>query len=49
MKVLKDLSLKIQSGQTVALVGTSGSGKSTAIQLIQRFYDVDSGEVIIRA
>ena len=45
MKVLKDLSLHIQNGQTVALVGTSGSGKSTIVQLLQRFYDVDSGEV----
>ena len=46
MKVLKDLSLNIQDGQTIALVGSSGSGKSTIIQLIQRFYDVECGEVI---
>lgn len=45
LKVLKDLSLTIQDGQTIALVGTSGSGKSTIVQLLQRFYDVDSGEV----
>ena len=45
VKVLKDLSLNIQDGQTVALVGSSGSGKSTRVQLLQRFYDVDCGEV----
>lgn len=45
VKVLDDLSLTIQDGQTIALVGTSGSGKSTIVQLLQRFYDVDSGEV----
>lgn len=47
MKVLNDLSLNVQDGQTVALVGSSGSGKSTIVQLIQRFYDVQCGEVII--
>ena len=40
-----DVSLKVEVGQTVALVGPSGCGKSTVVQLIQRFYDVDSGEV----
>ena len=39
--------MKIEKGQTVALVGASGCGKSTVMQLIQRFYDVDSGEVRI--
>ncbi|XP_042418399.1 putative ABC transporter B family member 8 isoform X2 [Zingiber officinale] len=43
--VLRDFSLRVPAGQTVALVGTSGSGKSTAIALLQRFYDVDAGEV----
>ena len=37
----------MKSGQTVALVGSSGCGKSTCIQLLQRFYDVDSGSVLV--
>lgn len=37
--------MKIPSGKTIALCGSSGCGKSTAIQLIQRFYDPDQGEV----
>ncbi|XP_053323209.1 ATP-binding cassette sub-family B member 5-like isoform X2 [Spea bombifrons] len=44
--VLEDLSLKIKKGQTVAFVGSSGCGKSTSIQLIQRFYDPRQGEVL---
>ena len=43
--VLKGLSLQIPHGKCVALVGSSGCGKSTCIQLIQRFYDPDSGTV----
>nr|XP_006814548.1 PREDICTED: multidrug resistance protein 1-like [Saccoglossus kowalevskii] len=43
IQVLKGISLTIDVGQTVALVGSSGSGKSTAVQLIQRFYDVMKG------
>lgn len=43
--VLKDFDLKIEAGKTVALVGGSGSGKSTAITLIQRFYDANGGAV----
>ncbi|KAJ8768722.1 hypothetical protein K2173_023626 [Erythroxylum novogranatense] len=45
--VLKDLTLKVEAGKTVALVGASGSGKSTAIALVQRFYDVEGGTVKI--
>ena len=45
VQVLRGLNLKINAGQTVALVGPSGCGKSTTIQLIQRFYDAHSGEV----
>ncbi|KAF7813877.1 putative ABC transporter B family member 8 [Senna tora] len=43
--VLKDFNLQVESGKTVALVGASGSGKSTAIALVQRFYDADEGVV----
>ncbi|XP_042516405.1 putative ABC transporter B family member 8 [Macadamia integrifolia] len=43
--VLENFNLKVQAGETVALVGASGSGKSTAIALVQRFYDADSGFV----
>ncbi|RXH74628.1 hypothetical protein DVH24_029349 [Malus domestica] len=43
--VLKDFNLKVEAGRTIALVGASGSGKSTAIALLQRFYDADDGVV----
>ena len=49
LQVLRGLDLKISSGQTVALVGPSGCGKSTIVQLIQRFYDVDAGQVNVVA
>ena len=45
--ILKNLSLSIKAGQRVGLVGLSGSGKSSIIQLIERFYDVNSGEILI--
>ena len=45
--ILKDFTLKIPKGKTVALVGQSGSGKSTLANLITRFYDIDSGKVLI--
>jgi subfamily B ATP-binding cassette protein MsbA len=45
--VLKGINLKIQKGETVALVGQSGSGKSTMVDLIPRFYDVEQGEIKI--
>ena len=44
-KVLRKLDLEINKGQKVAIVGESGSGKSTVIQLIQRFYDLESGSL----
>jgi ATP-binding cassette subfamily B (MDR/TAP) protein 1 len=43
--VLHDLSLVVRPGETVALVGSSGCGKSTTVQLIQRFYDPIAGQV----
>ena len=42
--ILKDISLTIMPGQNIGIVGTSGSGKSTIIQLISRFYDVEDGK-----
>ncbi|WP_222984488.1 ABC transporter ATP-binding protein [Flagellimonas meishanensis] len=45
--VLKDFDLKVNKGQTVALVGQSGSGKSTIANLVTRFYDVNKGEIQI--
>ena len=45
--VLKNINLKIEKGKTVALVGQSGSGKSTMVDLIPRYYDVEQGEITI--
>ncbi len=45
--VLTDLSLKVEAGKTLAIVGHSGSGKSTLVSLLPRFYDVDSGTILI--
>ena len=45
--VLKDFSLEVKKGQTVALVGQSGSGKSTIANLLTRFYDVNEGQITI--
>ncbi|XP_071741605.1 ABC transporter B family member 11-like isoform X2 [Rutidosis leptorrhynchoides] len=47
IQIFRDLCLEIHHGQTVALVGESGSGKSTVISLLQRFYDVDSGQITL--
>lgn len=46
-KVLHDFSLDVEKGQTVALVGQSGSGKSTIANLVTRFYDVTEGKICI--
>ncbi len=45
--LLKDISFKINKGETVAFIGSTGSGKSTLINLIPRFYDVTDGEILV--
>lgn len=45
--VLKNINLKIEKGQTIALIGKSGSGKSTLVDLLPRLYDVKQGEILI--
>lgn len=47
ISVLKNVSFKVEAGQSIALVGPTGAGKSTIVNLISRFYDVDSGAVKI--
>jgi ATP-binding cassette subfamily B protein len=46
-KVLKNINFEITEGQTVAIVGTTGSGKTTLTKLISRLYDVDDGRILI--
>jgi len=48
-EVLKGISLEIKSGQTIAIVGATGAGKSTIINLINRFYEIDSGSICVDA
>lgn len=45
--VLKDFTLSVKPGQKIALVGATGSGKTTVVNLLMRFYDVDSGEILL--
>lgn len=46
-EVLKGVSLQVEKGQTVAIVGSTGAGKSTIINLINRFYEINSGEICV--
>lgn len=46
MQVLNDLLVSVRPGQTLAFVGSSGCGKSTSVQLLERFYDPDEGQVV---
>ena len=46
-EVLKGISIEVKEGQTVAIVGATGAGKSTIINLINRFYEIDSGEIAV--
>ena len=46
-KVLNNVSFKVKAGETIALVGPTGAGKSTIVNLIARFYDVNSGRILI--
>jgi ATP-binding cassette subfamily B protein len=45
--ILKNISFKVKAGETTAIIGATGSGKSTLINLIPRFYDVTAGEVLV--
>jgi len=47
VSILNSLSFNVKHGQTVAIVGASGSGKSTCVQLLQRFYDLQSGSIFV--
>lgn len=46
-QVIKDFNLKVESGKKIALVGSTGSGKTTIVNLLMRFYDIDSGEITL--
>lgn len=46
-EILKGINLEVQSGETIAIVGSTGAGKSTIINLLNRFYEIDSGKITI--
>src|SRR5690606_37145486 len=45
--VIKDLNLEVEPGQTIAIVGPTGAGKTTIINLLMKFYEIDSGQILI--
>lgn len=45
--VINDFSAKVEGGQTIAIVGPTGAGKTTVVKLLMRFYDVDGGEIVL--
>ena len=45
--VIENVSFRAEAGQTVAFIGSTGSGKSTLVNLIPRFYDVSAGEILV--
>lgn len=47
INVLKDINFKVKAGERIALVGSTGAGKSTIVSLLSRFYDVTSGDILI--
>src|SRR6185437_17177852 len=47
LPTLSEISFRVRPGETIALVGTTGSGKSTVINLLTRFYEFDSGEILV--
>lgn len=46
-ELIQDLNLRVKSGQTAAIVGPTGAGKTTQVNLIMRFYDIDSGRILL--
>ena len=48
LEVLKDINFKVKKGETIALVGPSGGGKTTICHLLPRFYEIESGEITIK-
>ena len=46
-EIIKDISFKVAPGETVAIVGATGAGKSTIVNLLSRFYEINSGEILV--